>query len=105
MYGCKTCVIICSIQAFLNSYQLDHLNLLREKFKAKGGRIARSGVDETKKSNSYANDVYPKNQHMHLNPRYALLVIQCKPIVGFLVPHFQMCHLAMLYVTKVFYTQ
>ena len=93
------------MKASLNSSRLENLNLPREQVRAKGGRIARSGVDATKKSNSYANDVYPKNQHMHLNPRYALLVIQCKPIVGFSVPHFQMCHLAMLYVTKVFYTQ
>ena len=68
MRGCKICVIICSMQESLNRFWLEHINLLREQVRAKGGRITHSGVDATEKSNSYANDVYPNNQHMHLKP-------------------------------------
>ena len=89
MCGCKICFIICSIQASLHCYRLEHLNLLREQARAKGGRIARSGVDATETANSYYNDVYPNNQNMHLNPRDAQLAIQCKPVGRFSVPHFQ----------------
>ena len=74
---------MCSMQASLNIYRLDHRKLLREQARAKSGWIARLGVDATEKANSDANDVYPSNHHMHLNPRYALLEIQCKPIDGF----------------------
>ena len=68
------------MKASLNSSRLENLNLPREQVRAKGGRIARSGVDATEKANIYANDVYPKNQHVHLNPIDALLAIQCKPV-------------------------
>ena len=80
MCSCKICVIICSMPASLNRYWLEHLNLLREQARAKGGRIVHSVVDGTEKSNSYANDVYKNNQHIHLKPRDAFLEIQCKPI-------------------------
>ena len=88
MCGCKICVIISSMQAQLNCYRLDCLNLLREKSGDEGERIARSGVDATKKDNIYVNDVYSNNQNMHLKPIDALLAIQCKPADGFSVPHF-----------------
>ena len=104
MFGYKICVIICSVQASLNCYRLCHINLLREQASAKGGRISRSGLYATEKSNSYANDVYPNNQHMHLNPRYALLAIQCEPIDGFSVPCFQMCPSTIQHLPKLFYT-
>ena len=68
MCGCKLCVIICSMQASLNRYWLEHIKPLREQVRAKGGRIARLGVDATEKANSYANDIYPKTQHMYLKP-------------------------------------
>ena len=48
------------MQASLNRYQLEHLNLFRKKSRDQGGRIACLGVDATEKSNSYANYVYPK---------------------------------------------
>ena len=67
------------MQASLNRYWLEYLKILREQDRAKGGRIARSIVDAIEKANSYSNDVYPSNQHMHLNPRDALFSIQCKP--------------------------
>ena len=51
MRGCKICVIICYTQASLNSHCLQHLNLLREKSRAKYGWMTRSGVDSN-------NDVY-----------------------------------------------
>ena len=91
MCGYKICVIICSMQASLNPYWLDHIKLLREQARNKGGHIARSGVDANEKSNSYANDVYPKNQHMYLNPRDALLEIQCKPLMGFQFHIYYVC--------------
>ena len=78
--SCKICVIIFSMPESLNRYWLEHLNLLREQARDKGGQIVHLGVDATGKSNSYANDVYTNNQHMHLNPRDAILAIQCKPI-------------------------
>ena len=77
------------MQASLNGYRLEHLNLLIEQARDKGGRIARSVIDSTEKSNSYANGVYPNNQHVHLNPRYALLEIQCKLVDGISFPHFR----------------
>ena len=83
MCGFKICVIICSIQESLNNYPLKHLNLFREQVSYKGGRIALSGVDATEKDNSYANDVYPNNQHVHLKPKYSRLEIQCKPVDAF----------------------
>ena len=89
MCGCKICVIICSIQASLNPYQLKHLKLLREKARNKGGQIVHLGVDSTEKSNSYANDVYPNNQHMYLSPRDALLSIKFNSVDGFSFPHFR----------------
>ena len=55
----------------------------------KGGSISCPGVDSTEKANSYANYVYPNNQHMYLKPRYVLLTIQCNPVDGFSVPHFR----------------
>ena len=60
---------------------------MREQARDKGGQIVHLGVDATGKSNSYANDVYTNNQHMHLNPRDAILAIQCKPIGWFSIPH------------------
>ena len=51
--------------------------------------IAHPGLYATEKANSYANDFYPNNQNMHLNPRDALLEIQLKPVDGFSVPHLQ----------------
>ena len=54
----------------------------------KGGLITRLGVHETEKDNSYANDVYTKNQHIYLNCRDALLAIQYNPVDEFLVPYF-----------------
>ena len=92
------------MQAPLNRYRLEHLKLLREKARDNGGWIARSGVYATEKANSYANYVYPKNQHKHLKPRDALLEIQCNPVDGFSVPHLRICPLTMQYVTKLFYT-
>ena len=77
------------MKASLNSSRLENLNLPRGQVRAKGGRIARSGVDATEKANIYANDFYPNNQHRHLNPRYALLEIQRKPADRFSVPHFR----------------
>ena len=74
--GYKICANIFSMQASLNYYWLEHLNLLREQARAKGELIARLGVDETEKANIYANDVYPNNQHMDFNSRGALLAIQ-----------------------------
>ena len=71
MCCCKMCVFIFSVQASQNRYWLGHLNILREQVRDKGGRISRLGVDSTKKANSYANNVYPKNQHMYLHPRDA----------------------------------
>ena len=62
---------------------------MREQDRTKGVQIARLGVYETEKYNSYANDVYTNNQNMHLNPRDAQLAIQCKPVGRFSVPHFQ----------------
>ena len=56
---------------------------MREQDRTKGVQIARLGVYETEKYNSYANDVYTNNQNMHLNPRYALLEIQFKTVDGF----------------------
>ena len=88
MCGWKICVIICSMQASLNRYWFNHINILREQVRSKGGRIVCLGVDATEKSNSYNNGVYPNNQHIHLKPRYALLAIQCNPVDGFSVPHF-----------------
>ena len=66
--GCKICVIICSMKASLNYYWLEHLKIFIEQERDKGERIARKGVDANEKDNSYANDVYPNNQHMHLKP-------------------------------------
>ena len=83
MCGFKICVIICSIQESLNNYPLKHLNLFREQVRYKGGWIARSGVDATEKDNSYANDVYPNNQHVHLKPIDSCLAIQFKPVDAF----------------------
>ena len=104
MCGCEICVIIFSMQASLNHYQLDNINVLREQARAYGGRIAHSVVYSTKIYNSYANDVYPNNQHMHLNPRDAILEIQYNPVDGFLVPHLQMCPSTIQYMPKVMYT-
>ena len=73
------------MQASLNIYRLDNLNLLIEQARDKGGWIARLIVDLTKKSNTYANEVYTKNQHMHLKPIDALLEIKYKPVGGFSV--------------------
>ena len=87
MCGCKIYVIIFSMKALLNRYRLDYINILREQAMSKGGWIARSGVDATKKYNSYANDVYPNNQYMHFNPRDTLLVIKLNPVDEFSVPH------------------
>ena len=56
---------------------------MREQDRTKGVQIARLGVYETEKYNSYANDVYPKNQHVHLKPKYSRLEIQCKPVDAF----------------------
>ena len=75
------------MQASLNHYQLDNINVLREQARAYGGRIAHSVVYSTKKYNSYANDVYPNNQYMHFNPRNTLLVIKLNPVDEFSVPH------------------
>ena len=83
------------MKASLNHYRLEHLNLLIEQARAKGGRIACLGLDETEKYNSYANYVYPNNKHMHLNSRDALLAIQCNLIDIFSVLHFRMCLLTM----------
>ena len=80
MCGCKICVIIFSFQASLNRYWLDHINLLIEQARDKGGKIARLGVGATGKSNIYSNDKYPNNQHMHLKSRDALLATQCKSV-------------------------
>ena len=77
------------MQALLNHYWLEHLNLLREQVRSKGGHISNLVVDATEKANIYANDIYPKNQHMYLNSRDALLTIQCKYVDGFSVPRFQ----------------
>ena len=79
----NTCVIISSLQASLNHFHLEHINLFIEQARDKSGRIARWGVDTTEKANSYANDVYQNNQQMYFNPRDALLVIQCKPLMDF----------------------
>ena len=38
------------------------------------------GVAATEKSNSYANDVYPNNQHMNLSTRDVLLEIKYNPV-------------------------
>ena len=92
------------MKASLNHYRLEHLNLLIEQARAKGGRIACLGLDETEKYNSYANYVYPNNKHMHLNSRDALLAIQCKPVDGFFISIFLMCPSTMQYVPKVLYT-
>ena len=81
-------VIIYSMQTSLNCYRLEHLNLLIEQARAKGGLIERFGVDETEKSNGYANYFYPNNQHMHLKPRDELLAIQYNPVDVISVPHF-----------------
>ena len=81
--------IVFSMQSSLNRYRLERLNLFREQSRDKGIQIARLVVDTTEKYNSYANDVYPKNQHMHLNPRIAILAIQFKTVDGFSVPHFR----------------
>ena len=104
MCGCKICVIICSIQAPLNCYRLDHLKISREQARDKSGWIARLGLYATEKDNIYANDFYPNNQHMHLKPIYALLAVQCKPVYEFSVPHLRIFPLTMKYVTKVLYT-
>ena len=104
MCGCKICVIIYSMQASLNFYWLENLNQLMKQARDKGGRIAHSGVDATEKANSYANNVYPNNRHIHFNPRDALFVIQYNPADEFSVPHFRMCPFTMQYVPKVLYT-
>ena len=75
MCGCKICVIIFSMQASLLCYRLKHLKILIEHVRSKGGRISRPVVYADEKANSYANDLYPNNQHMHLNTRYELLSI------------------------------
>ena len=80
-------VIIWSMQASLNNYWLDHLNLLREQVRAEWGRIACSREDATEKANSCVNYVYPNNEHMCLKPRDALLEIQFKPVDGSSVSH------------------
>ena len=46
------------MQASLICYRLEHLNLLREQARDKGGHIEHLGVYATEKYNSYANDVY-----------------------------------------------
>ena len=69
------CVIICYMQASLNFYWLNNINLFREKLVAKGGHITRFGVYATEKSNSYANHAYPNNQHVHSNTINAILEI------------------------------
>ena len=68
MCGYKMCVIICSMQASLDCYRLDYLNLFIEQARDKGVYIALPVVDATEKSYSYVNDVYPNNQHMYLKP-------------------------------------
>ena len=83
------------MQASLNRYRLKHINLLREKVRAKGGRVTCSGLDATEKYNSYVNDVYTNNQHMHLNTRDAISEIKCNPVYGISVLHFQ-CFLQQL---------
>ena len=75
------------MQTSLNRYLLENLNLLIEQVKDKGVQISRLVVDATEKANSYAHYVYPKNQHMHLKPRDALLEIQFKPVDGSSVSH------------------
>ena len=47
MCGCKICVIICFMQASINSYWTQHLKLLTEQARAKGGRMTRLYVDAT----------------------------------------------------------
>ena len=83
MCVCKICVIIYSMQASLSLYWLDNLDLLREQARAEGWRISRFVVDATEKANICTNDVYPKNQHVHLKPKYSRLEIQCKPVDAF----------------------
>ena len=72
MCGCEVCVIIGYMQAPLNRYQLQHLNLLIEQSRSKGERMTHLGAYTNEKANSYANGIHPNNQHVHLNPRYAL---------------------------------
>ena len=60
------------MQASINRYWLQHINLLREQKRAKGGLMKCSRVYGTKKSNSCSTGVYTKNQTVHLNPRDAL---------------------------------
>ena len=74
---------------------------MREQARAEGWRISRFVVDATEEANICTNDVYPKNQHMHLKLRDGILEIQCKPVDGFSVSNFRMCPLTMQYVTKV----
>ena len=88
MCSCKIFVIICSIQALLNHYWLEHLNLVIQQVRDKVEWIAHSVLYVNKKGNSYANYIYPNNQLMHLNPGDALFAIQFKPDDGFSVPHF-----------------
>ena len=77
------------MQASLNRYRLNDLKLFRSQARAKGGRIARSVVDATEKSNSYDNEINTNNPHMNLMPRYSILSIQCKPVDRFSVPNLQ----------------
>ena len=76
------------MKASLNRYWLEHQNLFQEQARSQYGWIELLGVYSTEKSNSYANDVYPNNQRIHLKPRDATLEIHCMSVDGFSVPRF-----------------
>ena len=58
-----------------------------EQYRAKGEQTTRLVLDATEKANIYSNDVYPKNQHIHLKPRDELFSIQYNPVDGLSVPY------------------
>ena len=71
---------------------------------AKVGCMTRSVVDATEKYNSYSNDVYTNNKHVHLNPRYALLANTIQSSLWIVGSAFPMCPSTIQYVPQELYT-
>jgi hypothetical protein len=95
MCGCETCIIVSQMQSSLNNYRSILLKRLEreasnfpERSRNRAGALARALF--------YKNEVLLNDKALHGKPKDALLAIQCEPIEGLSVPHFncviRTCH-------------